>query len=395
MEGPISDSAAIEFSRGFYDAIGAGRDIEFAYEEGCRSVDLAAPNTRWNSKFLRQGEVYEAEYAESDVESQSSVSRDLKDLRALVGLAVDLSGSMSQSIKNKESECERVETSLDLFAYGFGLRDLDVCDLLSLMKVGKHVITKEEIEELKDRYAREMRSRYSGYEGLGGIARQFGLGDLVRQAEGAVRASAEAEIRRKIMLEVKRRIENQLDAVGDTTLPVEEVAKLWDSSGETLGNAEELIFGMTPMKQALNLVVERFRQELTNRPKGTQAVLFILSDGEPTDGDPRLAAESLRAMGITVISCFVTDQDIADPRTLYSNPEPDWNNGARLMFDIASIVDDESDFARFLLKKGWTIGQDAKLFVQINYSEVLEEFIRVVISPLEERQEYVPLPRGV
>ena len=40
MDGPISDEAATEFARGFYDAIGAGRDIEFAFEEGCRCVAL-------------------------------------------------------------------------------------------------------------------------------------------------------------------------------------------------------------------------------------------------------------------------------------------------------------------------------------------------------------------
>jgi hypothetical protein len=40
MNGAISDAAATEFTRGFYDAIGAGRDIEFAFQEGCRCVKL-------------------------------------------------------------------------------------------------------------------------------------------------------------------------------------------------------------------------------------------------------------------------------------------------------------------------------------------------------------------
>ena len=40
ISGAISDTAAIEFSRGFYDAIGAGRDVEFAFGEGCRTVKL-------------------------------------------------------------------------------------------------------------------------------------------------------------------------------------------------------------------------------------------------------------------------------------------------------------------------------------------------------------------
>lgn len=40
MNAAISDSGAIEFTRGFYDAIGAGKDVEFAYEEGCRAIKL-------------------------------------------------------------------------------------------------------------------------------------------------------------------------------------------------------------------------------------------------------------------------------------------------------------------------------------------------------------------
>jgi hypothetical protein len=40
MTGEISDTSATEFSRGFYDAIGAGRDIPFAFAEGRRRCAL-------------------------------------------------------------------------------------------------------------------------------------------------------------------------------------------------------------------------------------------------------------------------------------------------------------------------------------------------------------------
>jgi len=40
MSGEISDAAATEFTRGFYDAVGAGREIEFAFQEGVRTVNL-------------------------------------------------------------------------------------------------------------------------------------------------------------------------------------------------------------------------------------------------------------------------------------------------------------------------------------------------------------------
>ena len=40
MDGAISDDAAKEFARGFYDAIGANKSIEFAFQEGYRTVKL-------------------------------------------------------------------------------------------------------------------------------------------------------------------------------------------------------------------------------------------------------------------------------------------------------------------------------------------------------------------
>jgi hypothetical protein len=40
MGGAISDEGATEFTRGFYDALGAGKGIEFAYAEGCRTIKL-------------------------------------------------------------------------------------------------------------------------------------------------------------------------------------------------------------------------------------------------------------------------------------------------------------------------------------------------------------------
>jgi len=41
MTQAIGDRAALEFAVGFYDALGAGRDVEFAYEMGCSAIRLA------------------------------------------------------------------------------------------------------------------------------------------------------------------------------------------------------------------------------------------------------------------------------------------------------------------------------------------------------------------
>jgi hypothetical protein len=37
----LGDQAALKFSCGFYDALGAGREIEFAYKWGCNSIHMA------------------------------------------------------------------------------------------------------------------------------------------------------------------------------------------------------------------------------------------------------------------------------------------------------------------------------------------------------------------
>ena len=41
MSQAIGDRAAIEFAVGFYDALGAGRTVEFAHKLGCSAIRMA------------------------------------------------------------------------------------------------------------------------------------------------------------------------------------------------------------------------------------------------------------------------------------------------------------------------------------------------------------------
>src|SRR5260370_5236551 len=58
MEVSLNDNAAIEFSRGFYDALGAGKSVDFAYREGRRRIKFALPHTSASRlpRLLLQGE---------------------------------------------------------------------------------------------------------------------------------------------------------------------------------------------------------------------------------------------------------------------------------------------------------------------------------------------------
>lgn len=53
MTAAISDKAAIEFTRGYYDAVGAGKDIIFAFEEGCRAIKLSGLSNDAAPVFLK------------------------------------------------------------------------------------------------------------------------------------------------------------------------------------------------------------------------------------------------------------------------------------------------------------------------------------------------------
>jgi len=63
MSKAIGDRAAIEFAVGFYDALGAGKPVEFAYKLGCAAIRLAGIPEQFtpilkkkpNSKDLSEG----------------------------------------------------------------------------------------------------------------------------------------------------------------------------------------------------------------------------------------------------------------------------------------------------------------------------------------------------
>lgn len=54
MSKEVGDSAAIKFAVGFYDALGAGRDFEFAYKLGCAAIRMAGISEHLTPQLLRK-----------------------------------------------------------------------------------------------------------------------------------------------------------------------------------------------------------------------------------------------------------------------------------------------------------------------------------------------------
>jgi hypothetical protein len=63
------------------------------------------------------------------------------------------------------------------------------------------------------------------------------------------------------------------------------------------------------------------------------------------------------------------------------------------MWDIASPLDESSAAAKYLLRQGWSIELGARMFVQVNHSDVLKEFVRVAAGYFSPQSSLL-LPRG-
>jgi hypothetical protein len=180
---------------------------------------------------------------------------------------------------------------------------------------------------------------------------------------------------------------NEARRLGDRTLSPKELAEMFkpSSSGPNRELIEQVVYGSTPLAAAAHETRERF--ERAERDMYDQRALLVISDGEPTDGDPRGDMEKIRDSGVTVIACFVTDDDVTEPKKLVGLPQGSWTNGTRLMWDITSEIDEASPFARYLLAQGWSVEPRARLFVQINHSEILRKFIVAIGESSKIRPE--------
>jgi len=256
-------------------------------------------------------------------------------------------------------------------------------DLLALQAAAEGVTSPAEIERLKQRYAEEIRQRYSGYGELAGLARSYGLGGLVDQYATTAQVSAENEVRKRIKEEIMGRVRKRLAAKGAVTLTLTELAQRWPAEPGSNDDLEHFIFGGTPMRQCLEQVANRFAAELLKLPADVHRLLVLISDGVPTDGDPGPALERIKSQGVFVASCLVTDTDVTEPRRLYAEPRTDWDQAASLMFGAASAVEDDDIYKELLEGQGWSVAERARLFTQINHSEMMDEFLQLVFSRTE------------
>ena len=158
-----------------------------------------------------------------------------------------------------------------------------------------------------------------------------------------------------------------------------------ERSQELLENVEPFIYGRTPLYQSLDKATELFHKN-SSKYANHNKLLFVLSDGEPTDGEAMDGNEDtkkidqvvskLREEGVKVVSCFITESTDIQPKRLYDEMPPDWEPGAKFLFSLSSELPTQLLPRAIFVKRGWTIdvaNNETKLFMQVNHPDHLRE----------------------
>ena len=141
---------------------------------------------------------------------------------------------------------------------------------------------------------------------------------------------------------------------------------------ELLRAVKPFIYGRTPLMKAMRYSVDLFSYpEFANHKK----LLFILSDGQPTDGlDPPV--QQLSDLGVTIVSCLITREGLSDPCHLYSLLDESWEAPAKFMFKMSSTITTQKIPRTLFLKKGWKIdieNNETRLFFHVNHPDVIKD----------------------
>lgn len=171
----------------------------------------------------------------------------------------------------------------------------------------------------------------------------------------------------------------------DSTVSLQQLIDDWEAYEKNIDKMVWRMGGGTPMKQAFLSAEERFESYLGQPPYNNEPILFILSDGEPTDAsaDEVLSiAKQLKNKGILIISCYLTQNDVVKYKYLYSQPSSEWEEGAKLMFECASVAKPNSPIHEYFKEKKWEFQspEKSRIFAQINETNILSEYTESINS---------------
>ena len=93
-----------------------------------------------------------------------------------------------------------------------------------------------------------------------------------------------------------------------STITIDQLFEDWEMYQSHIKDLFSQTLGTTPMLEAFKLIQQRFAEEREKASFTNPPVLFVLSDGEPTDGTPEevlQVTKRLQESGVFIVSCQV------------------------------------------------------------------------------------------
>lgn len=225
---------------------------------------------------------------------------------------------------------------------------------------------------------------YGGLRGIGAVASFFGANAISDASERQQEAATEDSVKEAI--DKGKRLLSKLTFVrigNDSLMDVHKARRILhgrikkddltdERVDELMDKIRPFIYGRTPLMATLRAAKRLFAMQKFH---DYNKLLFILSDGEPTDGSSPPIAE-LTALGVKTVSCYITADSIHDPKRLYSQRISSWDNAADLMFRMSSTITTQLIPRTVFVKRGWKIDigdNETRLFVQVNHPDILDD----------------------
>ena len=154
-----------------------------------------------------------------------------------------------------------------------------------------------------------------------------------------------------------------------------------ERSRELLEKVEPYIYGATPLYQAIRTATKCFEKHASTF-QSHKKLLFVLSDGDPTDGGEndsaaiKKVATRLENAGVTVVGCFVTQSKTIQPRQMFSKMNTNWDSGSKFLFSLSSTITTQSIPRTMFVKRDWSIdfeNNETRLFLQVNHPDHLRD----------------------
>lgn len=113
-------------------------------------------------------------------------------------------------------------------------------------------------------------------------------------------------------------------------------------------------------------------------------MLFLLSDGCATDGNPCPIAQELQRSDVTIVTCFLTSGEIVNSKRLFDPHCQFPDEGRQSLFAMSSTMPNTHAPISYLVDAKWELppSGESRLFIQANSLDVVNEFCRIVVSQM-------------